>query len=677
MPNRLASATSPYLLQHADNPVDWWEWSEEAFEEARQRDVPIFLSIGYSACHWCHVMAHESFEDAATAEYLNANFVSIKVDREERPDIDSIYMEATVAMTGHGGWPMSVFMDHRGRPFYTGTYFPPVPRHQMSSFPQVLQAITEAWKERRGEIEAAGQRIVDALSRRHIAEGAEHPPTLADMDAAVASLIEDYDPRFGGFGGAPKFPPSMVLEFLIRYSTLPGAAHARAALDMTERTLDAMARGGMYDQLGGGFARYSVDDRWVVPHFEKMLYDNALLMRVYLHFWRLTGSALAERVVRETAEFLIRDLQTAEGGIASALDADSEGVEGKFYAWTPDELAAVLGQDDGLWAASLFHVTEAGTFEHGTSTLQLLHDPGDWARWSTVRRRLFYAREQRVHPGRDDKVVASWNGLAIAALAEAGRLLDEPSWVDAAVSAADLLIAVHLGAQDDDRLCRTSKDGIAGNNLGVLDDYGSFAEGLLVLAQVTGEVAWLQFAGMLLDIALQHFADGSGGFFDTADDAPELVRRPKDPADNAEPSGWFAVTNALVTYAALTGSSEHREAAERALGIVTTLAERAPRAVGWGLVAASALVAGPLEVAVVADDLTEVVALTDVAFASNSPGTVVVWGSVDEDDLPLLRDRPTVGGVPTAYVCRGFVCDAPVTEVTTLAAAVGARTGTA
>jgi pseudouridine synthase len=324
--NRLANATSPYLLQHADNPVDWWEWSEEAFDEARRKNVPIFLSIGYSACHWCHVMAHESFENGATAEYLNANFVSIKVDREERPDIDSIYMEATVAMTGHGGWPMSVFLDHEGRPFYTGTYFPPEPRHQMSSFPQLLQAITDAWNERRDEIEAAGQRIIDALSRRQLAEGSAHPPSMAEFDAAVAVLMQDFDPQFGGFGGAPKFPPSMVLEFLIRYATLSGAAHGIEALDMTERTLEAMARGGMYDQLGGGFARYSVDDRWIVPHFEKMLYDNALLLRVYLHFWRLTGSALAERVVRETAEFLVRDLTTPQGGFASALDADSEGL---------------------------------------------------------------------------------------------------------------------------------------------------------------------------------------------------------------------------------------------------------------------------------------------------------------------------------------------------------------
>ena len=681
MGNRLAQATSPYLLQHADNPVAWWEWGHDAFDEARRRGVPIFLSIGYSACHWCHVMAHESFEDPRTAEYLNAHFVSIKVDREERPDIDSVYMEATVAMTGHGGWPMSVFLDHDGRPFYAGTYFPPEPRHQMSSFPQVLQAISEAWVQRRDEIEAAGQRIIDALSRRQLAEGAAQSPQIPDLDAAVASLMQDFDPQFGGFGAAPKFPPSMVLEFLIRYSALSGAEHAAEALDMVERTLAAMARGGMYDQLGGGFARYSVDARWIVPHFEKMLYDNALLLRVYLHYWRLTGSRLAERVARETAEFLVRDMRTEQGGFASALDADSEGVEGKFYAWTPDQLTQALGPEDGVWAAELMNVTEAGTFEHGTSTLQLLRDPDDWERWRSIRARLFDARELRIHPGRDDKVVASWNGLAIAALAEAGQLLGEPTWVDAAVTAADLLIAVHLGAADDDRLCRTSKDGVPGNNLGVLDDYGGVAEGLLVLAQVTGEVAWLQFAGMLVDIALQHFADGEGGFFDTADDAPELVRRPKDPADNAEPSGWFSIANALVTYAALTGSMEHRQAAERALGIATSLAERAPRAVGWGLVAACALIAGPLEIAVVLDErdgqtrsrsLTGA-SLVDVAFAANSPGAVVAWGEPGDGDQPLLRDRPLVGGRSTAYVCRGFACDAPVTGVTELADSVGAR----
>lgn len=675
MSQRLARATSPYLLQHADNPVDWWEWSEEAFEEARRRGLPIFLSIGYSACHWCHVMAHESFENDEIAAYLNENFVSIKVDREERPDIDSVYMDATVAMTGHGGWPMSVFLDHEGRPFYAGTYFPPEPRHQMSSFPQVLQAITDAWQNRRSDIEAAGQRIIDALSGRQLTQAGGAPPSMEDLDAAVASLMEDFDAQHGGFGGAPKFPPSMVLEFLIRYAALAGATHAPEALDMTERTLEAMARGGMYDQIGGGFARYSVDNRWVVPHFEKMLYDNALLLRVYLHYWRLTGAHFAERVVRETAEFLVRDLMTPEGGFASALDADSEGVEGKFYAWTPEQLVEVLGEEDGQWTAELLEVTTGGTFEHGTSTLQLLRDPDDWSRWNSIRALLWRAREDRVHPGRDDKIVASWNGLAIAALAEAGQLLGEPAWVDAATSAADLLIAVHLGAAGDDRLCRTSKDAVPGNNLGVLDDYGSVAEGLLVLSQVTGEVAWQQFAGVLLDIAVQHFGDGEGGFFDTADDAPGLVRRPKDPADNAEPSGWFAVVNALVTYSGLTGSGEHRVVAERALGLVASLAERAPRAVGWGLVAATALQAGPLEVAVIVPESGDESGrdLIDTAFASTSPGTVVAWGPVGTDDQPLLRDRPLIEDLAAAYVCRGFVCDRPVSGAAELAPMVRAR----
>jgi len=673
MANRLANATSPYLLQHADNPVDWWEWGEDAFDEARRRGLPIFLSIGYSACHWCHVMAHESFENDQIAAYLNENFISVKVDREERPDIDSVYMEATVAMTGHGGWPMSVFIDHEGRPFYTGTYFPPEPRHQMSSFPQLLQAITDAWTNRRGDIEAAGQRIVDALSGRQLAAPGEGPPSMEELDAAVESLMTDFDAKHGGFGGAPKFPPSMVLEFLIRYASLPDASRGAEALQMVERTLEAMARGGMYDQLGGGFARYSVDDRWVVPHFEKMLYDNALLLRVYLHYWRLTGSTFAERIVRETADFLVRDLVTPEGGFASALDADSEGVEGKFYAWAPDQLVSVLGEADGRWAAGLFEVTERGTFEHGASTLQLLRDPDDWSRWSSVRARLWRAREDRVHPGRDDKVVASWNGLAIAALAEAGQLLGEDSWIHAAVQAADLLVSVHLGADDDDRLCRTSKDARPGNNRGVLDDYGSVAEGFLALAQVTGEVAWLQFAGVLLDVAVQHFGDDEGGYFDTADDAPDLVRRPRDPADNAEPSGWFAVTNALITYAALTGSTEHREVAERGLGIVTALAERAPRGVGWGLVAACAIVAGPIEVAVVVPDDRYEDPLIATAFASTSPGTVVAWGGSD-DDQPLLRDRVLIGGESSAYVCRPFVCDRPVTSASDLASLVLART---
>jgi uncharacterized protein len=664
--------SSPYLLQHADNPVDWWAWSDEAFDEARRRDVPVFLSIGYSACHWCHVMAHESFEDQATADLLNDRFVSIKVDREERPDVDSVYMQATVSLTGHGGWPMSVFLDHEGRPFYAGTYFPPEPRHQMPSFRQLVEVISDTWRERRADVLAAGERIAAALAEGSLPPGDGPPPGPAELAAAVQALARDFDHARGGFGGAPKFPPSMVLEFLLRQHA--GAGDDRA-LGMAVATLEAMARGGMYDQLGGGFARYAVDADWVVPHFEKMLYDNALLLRVYLHWWRGTGSALAERVVRETAEFLLRELRTPEGGFAAALDADSDGAEGLFYAWTPSQLVAELGVDDATWAASLLSVTPQGTFEHGMSTLQLHHDPEDPERWQRLRERLRRAREERPRPARDDKVVASWNGLVIAALAEAGTLLDEPAWVEAAAEAADLIVAVHLGAHGDDRLCRTSRDGRPGSSDAVLDDYGSVAEGLQALFQATGDDEWLVFAGILLDIAVQHFADGEGGFYDTADDAPALVQRPRDPSDNAEPSGWFAVANACITQSALTGVTEYRDVAERALAIVGPLAGRAPRAVGWGLVAATALQAGPLEVAVVvaSGDGTEG-EWRRRALMGTSPGLVLAVAEAGTSESPLLRDRPAVDGATTAYVCRGFACDAPTTDPARLLALIGART---
>ena len=666
MVNRLSDSTSPYLLQHAENPVDWWEWSEAAFDEARRRDVPIFLSIGYSACHWCHVMAHESFEDEATADYLNANFVSIKVDREERPDIDSVYMGVTVAMTGHGGWPMTVILDHEAHPFYAGTYFPPTPRHGMPSFPQLLSAITDSWTQRRDEVLAAGQRIITAINERTRPMQENGPPDAADLRDAVAATERDFDSVQGGFGGAPKFPPSMLLEFLLREAARTDDAFALA---MAERTLSAMARGGLFDQLGGGFARYSVDANWVVPHFEKMLYDNALLLRVYAHWWRLTGSALAERVVHQTAEFLLREMTTPEGAFASALDADSEGVEGLFYAWSPEQLIEVLGVEDGEWAAGLLVVTEPGTFEHGLSTLQLPDEPEDLPRWEQVRSALLAARAKRVRPGRDDKVVAAWNGLAIAALAEAGALFAEPEWIEAALAAADLLLAVHLGAHDDDRLCRTSRDGRAGTNNGVLDDYGSVAEGFLALYQVTGADEWLVLAGMLLDIAIQHFADGDGGFFDTADDAPALVRRPRDASDNAEPSGWFATANACITFSALTGLGEYRAIAERALGAAKVLALRSPRAAGWGLAGASALLAGPLEIAIIGTPSDPAAAtLHHVALMSVSPGAVTALGVAGElSSVPLLRERPALDELPTAYVCLGFTCQRPTTSAVELA----------
>jgi uncharacterized protein YyaL (SSP411 family) len=562
------------------------------------------------------------------------------VDREERPDIDTIYMEATVAMTGHGGWPMSVFLDHDQRPFYTGTYYPPTPRHGMPSFPQLLHAITEAWADRRADVEATGQRIVDALVSRDLPETGSSLPTLEEMVVPVNSLAASFDATWGGFGSAPKFPPSMALEFLLRYAALGAGESGRSALAMAERTMEAMARGGMYDQLGGGFARYSVDGQWVVPHFEKMLYDNALLLRVYLHWWRLTGSEFALRIVHETAEFLIRDLQTPEGGFAAALDADSEGVEGKFYAWTPEQLVEVLGEDDGRWAAEVFTVTESGTFEHGTSVLQLLADPADVERWRRVRAALWSAREMRVHPGRDDKVVAAWNGLAIAALAEAGALLDEPTWIDAATGAADLLIAVHMGVTD--RLCRTSRDGGAGRNLGVLDDYGDVAEGFLALYWATADDEWLTFAGILLDVAVSHFSDDSGGFFDTADDAPPLIRRPREASDNAEPSGWFAVANALVTYAAITESPAHRERAEQALGVVAGYGSQAPRAAGWGLSALLAVLDGPAEVTVDLDSSD----LVAIARTSPAPGTVLRY-SCDARDSGAIVCRHSVCQLPT------------------------------
>jgi uncharacterized protein YyaL (SSP411 family) len=496
----------------------------------------------------------------------------------------------------------------------------------------------------------------------------ENPPSVDDLATAVQALSRDYDRQRGGFGPAPKFPPSMVLEFLLRYSVLAGDEQSLA---MASGTLEAMARGGLYDQLGGGFARYAVDAAWVVPHFEKMLYDNALLMRVYLHWWRLTGSRLAQRIVTETAEFLLRELRTPEGGFAAALDADSEGGEGAFYSWTPAQLRVALGAADGDWAAPLLSVTDSGTFEHGASTLQLPTDPGDVERWESVRTRLLSERANRPRPARDDKIVASWNGLAIAALAEAGALLGQPNWVEAACVAADLLISTHLGADGDDRLCRTSRDGRPGDNEGVLDDYGSVAEGLLVLYQVTGDDEWLAFAGILLDVALQHFSDDDGGYYDTADDAPPLILRPRDPSDNAEPSGWFSVANACITYSAITGVLEYRFRAERALAIVTSLGPRAPRAAGWGLAAATALLAGPLEVAVVGEDRAR---MHWTSLMSTSPGCVVAAGSPSRDGVPLLRDRGMVDGRTTAYVCRGFVCDRPSVDEAEVALRVEART---
>ncbi|MFH9731316.1 thioredoxin domain-containing protein [Streptomyces sp. NPDC017260] len=672
--NRLADATSPYLLQHAENPVDWWTWGPEAFEEARRRDVPVLLSVGYSACHWCHVMAHESFEDGPTAEFLNSHFVNVKVDREERPDVDAVYMEAVQAATGQGGWPMTVFLTPDAEPFYFGTYYPPEPRHGMPSFRQVLQGVHQAWAERRDEVTEVAGKIVRDLAGREISYGDARPPGQAELGQALLGLTREYDPQRGGFGGAPKFPPSMVVEFLLRHHARTGAD---GALEMARDTCERMARGGIYDQLGGGFARYSVDREWVVPHFEKMLYDNALLCRVYAHLWRATGSDLARRVALETADFMVRELRTAEGGFASALDADSDDgmgkhVEGAYYVWTPAQLTEVLGADDAALAAQYFGVTEEGTFEHGSSVLQLPQQEGvfDAERIASVRARLLAARDGRPAPGRDDKVVAAWNGLAIAALAETGAYFERPDLVEAAVAAADLLVRLHLDEQA--RLFRTSKDGRAGAHAGVLEDYADVAEGFLALASVTGEGVWLDFAGLLLDHVLTRFTDDSGSLYDTASDAERLIRRPQDPTDNATPSGWTAAAGALLSYAAHTGSEPHRTAAEHALGVVKALGPRVPRFVGWGLAAAEALLDGPREVAVVgpASDDDAAKGLHRTALLGTAPGAVVAFGVEGSDEFPLLADRPLVDGAPAAYVCRNFTCDAPTTDPERLRAAL-------
>jgi uncharacterized protein len=663
--NRLKDSTSPYLLQHADNPVDWWPWSDQAFAEAARRDVPVMLSVGYAACHWCHVMAHESFEDPETAALLNEHVVAVKVDREERPDVDSVYMTATQAMTGQGGWPMTVFMTPDKEPFFSGTYFP------RDHFRQLILRIAQAWRTQRDGVTGQARQIATALAEnatevtralRVGGLGGDRPGAGRDarfrqvVQASVSELERDYDTADGGFGGAPKFPPSMVLEFLLRYHRRTGAP---AALRMAEGTCEAMARGGIYDQLGGGFARYSVDAGWVVPHFEKMLYDNALLARVYLNLWRATGSELSRRVAVETCAWILTELRTPAGGFAASLDADSEGEEGKFYVWRPAELDAVLGPEDGEFAARVFGVTETGTFERGASVLQRRAEPGDADRLAQVRRALLAARGGRVRPGRDDKVVAAWNGLAISALAECGLLFGRPDFVDAAHVAASWLADVHMRGS---RLTRTSRDGYAGDTAGVLEDYACVAEGFLTLSGVTGEGRWLELAGRLLDTSLSAFGDGEGGFYDTAADGEPLIFRPADAADNATPSGTFAVAGALLSYSALTGSARHREAAEAALGVLPAIAARYPRAAGAGLAVAEAWLAGPSEIAVVGDpDDERTRALHRTALRTAPPGAVLAFGDGRAADVPLLAGRGLVDDAPAAYVCRQFTCQAPVT----------------
>lgn len=656
MPNRLAHALSPYLLQHADNPVDWWEWCPEAFDQARERNVPILLSVGYAACHWCHVMAHESFENDRVASAINANFVAIKVDREERPDIDAVYMQATIAMNGQGGWPMTCLLSPDGDPFFTGTYLP------APQLLNLLQAAHDAWIDPDKDVAAAAARITEQLRGQGQSYDEPHvrvPLTTAELADAVRTLRASYDVERGGFGGAPKFPPSMVLEFLLRHHARTGDADALAIVD---GTCEAMARGGLYDQLGGGFARYSVDADWVVPHFEKMLYDNALLLRTYAHWWRATGSPLAERITHETAQFLLRELLTEEGMFAASLDADTDGVEGLTYVWTPAGLREALGEQDGSQAAAVLSVTDDGTFEHGASTLQLRTDPADATWWAGVRNTLVQQRNTRPQPARDDKVVLGWNGLAISGLVEAALLLEHRAYLDAALTAGRRLLDLHVTGSG---VWRVSRAGTLAGAPATADDLGNLAEALLLLHQATAEPEWLSAAGRLLTEAAA-MGSADGGWNDTAYD--DLVLRPRGRTDNAEPCGTSALATAHLMYGALTSDPGALGRARRGVDSMGAVARQDPRFAGWALAAAEALAAGPLQVAIVGDTSGE---LARVARRSTSPGQVTVAGSPDAPGVPLLADRPAPQGGRAAYVCHGFVCDAPVTSPEALAERLG------
>jgi uncharacterized protein YyaL (SSP411 family) len=617
--NRLGTETSPYLLQHAENPVDWYPWGDEALTRAREEDKPILLSVGYSACHWCHVMAHESFEDEATAAVMNENFVCVKVDREERPDVDSIYMDAVVSLTGHGGWPMTVFLAPGGEPFFGGTYFPPEPRHGLPSFKQLLVAVADAWRERRAEVDRDASSIAERL--RRAADPSRDPLTATLLVDAERGLRRVFDPVWGGFGNAPKFPPASTLEFLLR----------RNELELVTKTLDAMALGGMYDLVGGGFHRYSVDREWLIPHFEKMLYDNALLVPAYLHAWVVTGNVRYRQVVEETCEYMLRELRLEDGGFASAQDADTDGVEGLTYTWS---------EDDDVPRELL------QPFEHGRFVVRGELD-------EETRARLFAEREQRPKPLRDDKVVASWNGLAIAALAEAGRRLERVDLVDAARTCAEFVLGP-LSAEG--RLHRTWRNGEARHG-GVLDDYADVANGLYELHVATGELRWLQEARRLALLAVELFGDDErGGFFLTPVDGERLVSRKKDFDDHPTPSGNSMLAFVLLRLARLWADDELERRAVGVFRFVAPQVAHAPSAFGHALCALDLHFSPPREIAVIGPPGSEVARRE---LAGLDPNAVVAFGPSHE--VPLLRGKDYVDGRPAVYVCENFACQAPVT----------------
>jgi uncharacterized protein YyaL (SSP411 family) len=656
MANRLAAETSPYLLQHKDNPVDWYAWGEEALGRAKTEDKPIMVSIGYSACHWCHVMEHESFEDPETAAYMNDHLISVKVDREERPDVDAIYMQAVQAMTGHGGWPLNVFADPDGVPFFGGTYFPPTGRQGMPSFRQVLEGVVEAWNTKREEIRTAAPRTVErlaAISRVGPTEETLSPEALEEAERTLAS---QFDPVHGGFGAAPKFPPASALEFLM----MRGSDNA---LSIVTTTLERMAKGGIFDQVGGGFARYSVDAQWLVPHFEKMLYDNALLARAYLHAWQLSGEERFRRVCRETLDWALRELRGPEGGFCSALDADSEGVEGKFYVWTVAELRDALGPSLADQAIAYFGVTERGNFEHGTNVLTARGDEPDAL--DETRAKLLEVRSKRVRPGLDDKRLTAWNALMVSALAEAGAVLSERTYLDAATACASFILSELRDGEG--RLLRSWKDGRA--HLGAyLEDHAFLLDGLITLYESTFEPRWYREAVALADALIESFEDPErGGFYTTPADRRELPVRRKDLEDSPIPSGNSAAALALLRLALLSGDGKYERHALGVLRLMFGLAARHPLAFGHLLRAADFHVAPVREVAIIGPE-TEVAALLRVVRSRFRPHMVLAGG--DGDGVPLLQGRETVDGHAAAYVCEHFVCQAPVTTAEALAAAL-------
>jgi uncharacterized protein len=666
--NRLANETSPYLLQHAHNPVDWYPWGAEALERARTEDKPILLSIGYSACHWCHVMERESFENQQIADVMNAAFVCIKVDREERPDLDGIYMQAVQAMTGAGGWPMTVFLAPDGTPFYGGTYYPPADRANMPGFPRVLHAIADAWKTRRNEVLQSGARLREALQH------AIQPPAGTSglsrdlLDQAGKGLIAQHDPDKGGFGGVPKFPQPMAIEFLLRYWRRSGDA---AALSAVTHTLDAMARGGIYDHLGGGFARYSTDAEWLVPHFEKMLYDNAQLARAYLMGYQVTGNAFFKDVTEEIIKYVLRDMTDPSGGLYSTEDADSEGEEGKFYVWTPAEVVDLLGAEDARLFCAFYDIREPGNFEGRASILRMQHTPLQVAQQLGVseaevlaaiergRTVLFEARTQRVRPARDEKVLAAWNGMMLRAIAEAGSVLERADFIAAAERNASFLLE-HMRTPDG-HLHRTWKPGHAARLNGYLEDYANVADGLLALYEATFSVRWLTAAIELADVILREFADTqNGGFFDTSIGHERLITRPKDVFDNATPSGNSVAADVLLRLALLTDRAEYRDAAEGVLRLLPEAMARYPLGFARALNALDFFLDAPREVAIVGPrDAESTRWLRRATFEPFVPNKVVAGSGAD---IPLLLGRQANNGHAVAYVCEHYVCQAPTSD---------------